>query len=233
MRVKPGRSGGNAGRRQPPTSSDRRRGAIERRSAILLGGTAAVALAIAQPAGAVSINDQIAAAAGGVANYYDADNQYPNVVAIEIPGNGTNGQTCTGTLINARTVLTAAHCFYNAGTWIGGPTAANPGLEIPTVSFARTGAFSDPNRSSATSALAHADFSNVSFANDIAVISLAGPVTAVQPVPLAGTIPAPGTTLTLAGYGTSAREAIVASSQTGDAAWRRSSSAPIRLAAPT
>jgi V8-like Glu-specific endopeptidase len=58
---------------------------------------------------------------GGVENYYDAGNQYPSVVAIDIPGNGMNGQTCSGTLINARTIPTAAHCFYNSGTgaWIG------------------------------------------------------------------------------------------------------------------
>ena len=70
MRVKPARGGSNAGGCEPPTSSDRHSGAIARRSAILLSGTAAIALSIAQPASAISINDQVAAAAGGVANYY-------------------------------------------------------------------------------------------------------------------------------------------------------------------
>ena len=50
-------------------------GAIARRSAILLGSTAAMALSIAQPVSAISINDQVAAAAGGIANYYDAGNR--------------------------------------------------------------------------------------------------------------------------------------------------------------
>ena len=70
----------NAGGCEPPTS--RRRGAIARRSAILLGGTAAMALSIAQPASAISINNQVAAAVGGIANYYDAGNQFPNVVSL-------------------------------------------------------------------------------------------------------------------------------------------------------
>jgi len=66
MRVKPARGGSNAGGCEPPTSSARRSGAIARRSAILLSGTAAIALSIAQPAGAITINDQVAAAAGGI-----------------------------------------------------------------------------------------------------------------------------------------------------------------------
>jgi hypothetical protein len=62
MRVKPDRGGSNAGGCEPSTSSARRWGAIGRRSAILLGGTAAMALSIAQPVSAIVINDQVAAA---------------------------------------------------------------------------------------------------------------------------------------------------------------------------
>src|SRR5215813_5625826 len=108
MRVKPARGGSNAGGCEPPTSPDRCSGAIARRSAILLSGTAAIALSIAQPAGAIVINDQVAAAAGGIANYYDAGNQFPNVVSLFSPVFSTS--FCTGTLINSRTILTAAHC---------------------------------------------------------------------------------------------------------------------------
>ena len=71
------RGGSNAGGCEPTTSSARRWGAIARRSAILLGSTAAIALSIAQPVSAISINDQVAAAAGGIANYFDAGNQSP------------------------------------------------------------------------------------------------------------------------------------------------------------
>src|SRR5437016_1535483 len=112
MRVKPGCGGSNTGGCEPPTSSTRHWGAIARRSAILLGGTAAMALSIAQPVSAISINDQVPV--GGIANYFDAGNQFPNVVSLfsaGVPGVSTPGSQCTGSLINSRTILTAAHCF--------------------------------------------------------------------------------------------------------------------------
>ena len=93
------RPGSNRGC-EPPSPSYRRLGVIVRRSAFLLSGTAAIALSIAQPASAISINDQIAAAAGGIANYYDAGNQFPNVVSLF-----SGGSFCTGSLINSRTIL--------------------------------------------------------------------------------------------------------------------------------
>jgi hypothetical protein len=92
MRIKLG--GSEAGGHEPPRSSAGRRGTIARRSAILLGGTAAMALSITQPASAISINDQVAAAAGGIANYYDAGNQFPNVVSLV----NAAGSFCTGSI---------------------------------------------------------------------------------------------------------------------------------------
>jgi hypothetical protein len=52
--------------RETPTSSAKRWAAIARRSASLLGGTAALALSITQPARAISINDPVANAVNGI-----------------------------------------------------------------------------------------------------------------------------------------------------------------------
>src|SRR5262249_34099524 len=85
MRAKPNCEAGACG---PSALSDKRLGAIARRSAILLSGTAAIALSIAQPANAIVVNDQVAAAVGGIANYFDASNQFPNVVSLFSPPGG-------------------------------------------------------------------------------------------------------------------------------------------------
>jgi outer membrane autotransporter protein len=185
MRAKPSFEAGACG---PSALSDRRSGAIARAAAILLSGTAAVALSMGRPANAIVINDQVAASVGGIANYYDQSNQYPYVVSL-FSGSGSG---CTGTLINSRTILTAAHCFSpNSTPTISFSPIAGPGVGI--TSFVR-----NPNFVGGTPP---------SVENDIAVISLAQPVTNVTPVKLLSLqpgqpgFPTVGTTITMVGYG--------------------------------
>jgi hypothetical protein len=91
VRVKSGRGSNRVGF-EPQTSSCRRSGAIARRSAILLSGTAALALSIAQPARAITIND----AQFNTPQFQNGTDQFPNVVATL---KGTE-YWCTGALID-------------------------------------------------------------------------------------------------------------------------------------
>ncbi len=142
-----------------------------------------------------------------IEEWHDAGNIYNNVVAIA--AHDKNGKVvdsfCTGTLIDHRTILTAAHCVYDTdtnnisrnlkNTWIH----FSPDATTPSLNDRRLSGF-----------MVHPAYDNLKHADgkanhrDIALFSLDRPVTAVKPVRLlqpGEPLPKPGTVVRIAGYG--------------------------------
>ena len=123
------------------------------------------------PALAVNVNDPYLQTnyANNLPNFYDSANAWPSVASLGLFNAAGIGQGCTGTLINSRTILTAAHCL-SANTTQGTAAFSNSAAAAGT-----------PNDRTLGGALAHSLYSGT-FTYDIALVTVAQPITALNQI---------------------------------------------------
>jgi outer membrane autotransporter protein len=143
------------------------------------------------PSDAISLNNNVASDTPAAANIFDHTNQYSNVVSV-------NG--CTGTLINSRTILTAAHCFYDTKT-----DRLKPDLPID-IRFGPDANVATRYDQTAIGLAVAPGYTFNGTESDIAVVTLNTPVTgaSIAPVVLVGPNdprPPPGSLMVTVGYG--------------------------------
>lgn len=162
--------------------------------------TLAVLLCSASPVQALHVNDPYNTAVGGVQNWYDHANLYPNVVSIY----NSADSGCTGTLINARTILTAAHCVSDDVP--GSEGIIFDWFKDGQIRFAPDAQTTTPHDRAVTGIVMNPSYIPGKYPdNDLALISLARPVTDIAPVVVATSltqVPNVGDVVRLVGYGT-------------------------------
>ena len=112
---------------------------------------------------------------------------HPSTGALLI--NGFQG--CSGTLVGCQTFLTAAHCVCS-----GDGVSCDPAEGAYQVFLQHEGLFS------VSQITPHPAYISATLENDIAVVTLSGPVDGLPPTPLASASPAFGSAGTIVGFGT-------------------------------
>lgn len=116
------------------------------------------------------------------------------VALVDTTHYGGPQQFCGGSILDARHIITAAHCLKNPATWsadeiYAGTTLLNDPKQVVPVSARR----------------ANPAFNPTTFANDVAVLTLAAPLTldgsTAKAVELASTTPPAGSAVTVSGWG--------------------------------
>lgn len=103
---------------------------------------------------------------------------------------GARGNTCSGVLLTADVVLTAAHCAVPPTTLTVRTAGAASGDRAYAVQTTATHPLYDPR-----------SFANARATADVALLKLTAPIADAVATPLAGRVPAPGDRFVIAGIG--------------------------------